>query len=51
MKRLKIYLPALLLVCLLCGCASLPAEQNRTLFDSYEDAINAGYTPCGNCMG
>ena len=33
------------------GCASLPAEQNRTFFDSYEDAINEGYTPCGNCMG
>ena len=33
------------------GCASLPSEQNRTIFDSYEAAIQAGYTPCGNCMG
>ena len=33
------------------GCASLPSEQNRTTFDSYEDAISDGYTPCSNCMG
>ena len=33
------------------GCASLPSEQNQTVFDSYEAAIGAGYTPCGNCMG
>lgn len=32
-------------------CASLPSEQNRVTFSSYEDAVNAGYTPCGNCMG
>ena len=33
------------------GCSSLPGEQNRITFDSYDQAIEAGYTPCGNCMG
>ena len=33
------------------GCASLPSEQNRTTFDSYEAAIDAGYSSCGNCIG
>lgn len=32
-------------------CKSLPAEKNQVIFDSYEDAIAAGYTPCSNCMG
>ncbi len=32
------------------GCASLPKEENRVYFDSYEAAIAAGYTPCGKCM-
>lgn len=32
-------------------CASLPDEDNQVRFSSYEEAINAGYTPCGNCMG
>ncbi len=32
-------------------CSSLPKEENRTYFDSYEDAIAAGYTPCSKCMG
>ena len=32
-------------------CASLPAEKNRVEFDSYEAAIEAGYTPCGSCLG
>ena len=31
-------------------CSSLPAEKNRVLFDSYEEAIGAGYTPCSRCM-
>ncbi|MCL1977008.1 MAG: MBL fold metallo-hydrolase [Candidatus Bathyarchaeota archaeon] len=30
-------------------CSSLPAEQNRVYFDSYQDAIDAGYKPCGVC--
>ena len=33
------------------GCSSLPSEQNRTSFSTYEQAVDAGYTPCGNCMG
>lgn len=32
-------------------CSSLPGEQNRTYFDSYEEATQAGYTPCGKCLG
>ncbi len=32
-------------------CSGLPAEQNRMLFDSLEDALNAGYSPCSRCMG
>ena len=32
-------------------CSSLPAEKNRVEFESYEAAIEAGYTPCGSCLG
>jgi len=32
-------------------CDSLPAEKNRVEFASYQDAIDAGYTPCGGCLG
>ena len=32
------------------GCPSLPKEENRTYFDSYEAAIAAGYVPCKSCM-
>ncbi len=32
-------------------CRTLPAEKNRVPLTSYEDAINSGYTPCGNCIG
>lgn len=31
-------------------CGSLPSEQNQITFSTYEEAINAGYAPCGNCM-
>jgi len=31
-------------------CASLPAEKNQVRFDSYEDAIAEGYSPCSRCM-
>ncbi len=31
------------------SCSSLPAEQNQTTFSSREDAVDAGYTPCGRC--
>ena len=30
-------------------CQTLPAEQNRVFFDSREEAVDAGYSPCGNC--
>ena len=33
------------------GCSSLPKEENRTYFHSYEEAIAQGYVPCGKCMG
>ena len=33
------------------GCSSLPKEENRVYFDSYDEAIEEGYTPCGNCLG
>lgn len=32
-------------------CSSLPKEENRVVFDSYEAATEAGYTPCGSCLG
>ena len=31
-------------------CNYLPGEKNRVYFDSYQDAIEAGYIPCGSCM-
>lgn len=30
-------------------CASLPEEENRILFESREEALEAGYTPCKRC--
>lgn len=30
-------------------CLTLPAEKNRALFTSRANAVNAGYSPCGNC--
>lgn len=32
-------------------CGSLPKEENRVYFDHYLDAIDAGYSPCGSCLG
>lgn len=32
-------------------CSGLPQEVNRVFFDSYDDALEAGYTPCGRCLG
>ena len=32
-------------------CANLPSGKNRIIFDTYEEAIDAGYTPCGSCLG
>lgn len=31
-------------------CSSLPKEENRVIFDSYDAAIAEGYTPCSRCM-
>lgn len=31
-------------------CSGLPAEKNRIYFDSYLEAIGAGYTPCSSCL-
>ena len=31
-------------------CANLPAEKNQILFSSYDEAIEAGYTPCSTCI-
>jgi len=33
------------------SCGSLPKAENQVIFDSYEAAIEAGYTPCGSCLG
>ena len=32
------------------SCANLPSESNQVVFDNYNEAIAAGYTPCGSCM-
>jgi len=33
------------------GCNSLPKEENRAYFDSYEAAVKEGYSPCTSCLG
>ena len=33
------------------SCSSLPKEENQVIFENYEEAIDAGYTPCSGCMG
>lgn len=33
------------------SCSSLPKEENRVYFDSYDEAIAEGYVPCSKCMG
>lgn len=32
-------------------CPNLPKEENRVYFDSYDEAVAAGYTPCSGCLG
>ena len=32
-------------------CKSLPGENNRVEFDSYDEAIAEGFKPCGSCIG
>ena len=31
-------------------CPSLPKEENRVYFDSYDAAIDEGYSPCSSCL-
>lgn len=31
------------------SCYSLPYEKNRVYFDSRSEAVNSGYSSCGNC--
>ena len=33
------------------GCASLPSEKNKVEFDTYDEAMEAGYSPCSSCLG
>ena len=30
-------------------CPNLPKEENRVYFSARQDALDAGYAPCGNC--
>ena len=32
------------------SCPNLPAEKNQILFSSYQEAVEAGYTPCSSCI-
>jgi len=32
------------------SCSGLPNESNRVIFNTYDEAIEAGYDPCGNCL-
>ena len=32
------------------SCPNLPAEKNQILFSGYDEAVAAGYTPCGTCI-
>lgn len=32
-------------------CKNLPSEKNTVQFAAYQEAIDAGFTPCGSCLG
>ena len=32
-------------------CKNLPSEKNTVEFFSYQQAVDAGYVPCGSCLG
>lgn len=32
-------------------CANLPSDKNAVEFASYQEAVDAGYAPCGSCLG
>ena len=31
------------------ACRNLPAEKNRVMLNTREEAVLGGYSPCGNC--
>ena len=33
------------------ACSGLPKEENRVIFESYTDAVEADYEPCSRCIG
>ena len=33
------------------SCSGLPQEENKVVFESYDDALEAGYEPCSRCIG
>ena len=33
----------------LLSCSSLPAERNRVFFDTAEEAVDSGFSPCARC--
>ena len=32
-------------------CQYLPSQRNQVIFDTYEEAVNAGFTPHADCLG
>ena len=32
-------------------CKNLPSEKNAVQFASYQEAVDAGFSPCGSCLG
>ena len=32
-------------------CKNLPGENNRVIFETYDEAVSAGFDPCGSCIG
>ena len=32
-------------------CKNLPSDKNAVQFSAYQEAIDAGFTPCGSCLG
>ena len=33
------------------SCENLPKAENQVIFETYEEAIAEGYSPCGSCIG
>lgn len=44
------YMPAKIYGLLSCSSGKRMKAKNRTFFTTEEEAIHAGYRPCGNCM-